>query len=263
MFKFININIKNVFDELKLDINFIFNEIIHIPSMNALKRKYKDYNPVSKFFTPFMYINIPILQLIVISSASYYIYKMYVHFSSGSLASTLLEIIGVSLYLTSMGLFVRKYIKLDDTQNSRIELLGIFIISVFICVLIIYFNFPISFLLLVPFFLAKYFFKHYSNVKFSPRDKFKNALVQTLYAQSDRIKDLYAKKMFVSGFYSEFVLKQWLVVVIYSLVNTDVHESVLILHYGIMHIGFNIWNRTIGVLFGNESPVNNDNEDFK
>ena len=57
MFKFININIKNVFDELKLDIKFIFNEIIHIPSMNALKRKYKDYNPVSKFFTPFMYIN--------------------------------------------------------------------------------------------------------------------------------------------------------------------------------------------------------------
>jgi hypothetical protein len=69
--------------------------------------------------------------------------------------------------------------------------------------------------------------------------------------------------MFVSGFYSEFVLKQWLVVVIYSLVNTDVHESVLILHYGIMHIGFNIWNRTIGVLFGNKFPVNNDNEDFK
>jgi hypothetical protein len=44
MFKFININIKNVFDELKLDIKFIFNEIIHIPSMNALKRKYKDYS---------------------------------------------------------------------------------------------------------------------------------------------------------------------------------------------------------------------------
>ena len=38
------------------------------------------------------------------------------------------------------------------------------------------------------------------------RDKFKNAVVQTVYAQSDRIKDLYAKKMFVSGFYSEFVL---------------------------------------------------------
>ena len=55
--------------------------------------------------------------------------------------------------------------------------------------------------------------------------------------------------------------------VIYSLVNTDVHESVLILHYGIMHIGFNICNRTIGVLFGsvfnNEFSVNNDNEDFK
>ena len=80
---------------LKLDIKFIFNEIIHIPSLNSLKFKYKDYNPVFKFFIPFMYINIPVLQLIVISSASYYIYKMYVHFSSGSLASTLLEIIGI------------------------------------------------------------------------------------------------------------------------------------------------------------------------
>ena len=55
--------------------------------MNSLKSKYKNYNPVN--------INIPVLQLIVISSASYYIYKMYVHFSSGSLASTLLEIIGL------------------------------------------------------------------------------------------------------------------------------------------------------------------------
>ena len=133
--------------------------------------------------------------------------------------------------------------------------MGLFIISVFICVLIIYFNFPISFLLFVPFSLAKYFFKHYSNVKFSPRDKFKNAVVQVVYAQSDRIKDLYAKKMFVSGFYSEFVLRQWLVVVIYSLVNTDAHESGLILHYGIMHIGFNICNRAIGVAFGNPRGV--------
>ena len=132
MSKFINIDIKKVFEEVKLDIKFIFNEIIHIPSLNSLKFKYKEYNPVFKFFIPFMYINIPVLQLIVISSASYYIYKMYVHFSSGSLASTLLEIIGISLYLTSMGLFVRKYIKLDDTQNSRIELLGIFIMSLFV-----------------------------------------------------------------------------------------------------------------------------------
>ena len=135
--------------------------------------------------------------------------------------------------------------------RKGIELLGLFIISVFICVLIIYFNFPISFLLFVPFFLAKYFFKHYSNVKFSP-DKFKNAVVQVVYAQSDRIKDLYAKKMFVSGFYSEFVLRQWLVVVIYSLVNTDAHESGLILHYGIMHIGFNMYR---AIAFGNPRGV--------
>ena len=59
------------------------------------------------------------------------------------------------------------------------------------------------------------------------------------YAQSDRIKDLYAKKMFVSGSYSEFVLRQWLVVVINSLVK-NAHESGINTTLWYHYIGFNI-----------------------
>lgn len=229
----------------------MFKDLIAIPSMKSLNTKYKDYNPVFKVFIPFAYIQTPLAQLFVVSSGAYFIYKAFVHWSSGALASPLLEVMFISLYLTSMGVFVTKYIKLGDKQNRYVELLGIFLMFVFICVLIIDFNMSITFLLFVPFSLIKYFLKHHTSVNLSPRDRFKNTVVQTVYAQSDRINVLYANKMFVSGFYSKFVLRQYLVVIVYYFVNIDVPESGLLLHYAIVHICFNMHNRMIGVLFGN------------
>jgi len=95
----------NFLQDFKSDMKRAYLLFRFIPSMDALRLKYKSYNPIIKVFLPFLYIQIPLLQLVVILSVSYLLYTCTVHFSSDMLGPTLIGIMCWSFYITSVRLF--------------------------------------------------------------------------------------------------------------------------------------------------------------
>lgn len=160
----------------------------------------------------------PILQLLIIISASYFFYVSILHFSSesGVLALTLLEISLASIYLTLVKLFLAKHVKLSS-HDKILEFLAIIIIFLFLCFSIIYFGTRTIILVIIPVLLIKYYFKYYSNNSFDLVNRLKdNVVAKTLSARTKRIDNLFSRTMFVSGFYNQFVSRQyWLILAYY------------------------------------------------
>jgi len=130
----------NFLQDFKSDMKRAYLLFRFIPSMDALRLKYKSYNPIIKLFLPFLYIQIPLLQLVVILSVSYLLYTCTVHFSSYMLGPTLIGIMCWSFYITSVRLFLNKYVNFSNKHNKALELLSILILFVFLCFSIVCFG---------------------------------------------------------------------------------------------------------------------------
>jgi hypothetical protein len=241
----------------KKDLISSYYDITDIPSLSDLRFKYKGYNPIIKSFIPFVYIKLPILQLLIILSASCFFYVSILHFSSGSgvLALTLLEISLASIYLTLVKFFVAKHVKLSHSHNKILDLLVIIIIFLFLCFSIIYFGTRTSILVIIPVLLIKYYFKYYPNNSFDFNRLKDNVVAKTLSARTKRIDNLFSRTMFVSGFYNQFVSRQYWLILAYYLTHENSYECFLLIQYGIFHICLNITNRSIAALFGNPRGV--------
>jgi hypothetical protein len=250
--------VKYLFNILKKDLINSYHDIVNIPSLSDLCIKYKRYNPIIKSFIPFVYIKLPILQLLIILSASCFFYVSILHFSSESevLALTLLEISLASIYLTLVKLFLAKHVKLSHSHDKILELLAIIIIFLFLCFSIIYFGTRTIILVIIPVLLIKYYFKYYSNNSFDLVSRLKdNVVAKTLSARTKRIDNLFSRTMFVSGFYNQFVSRQYWLIVAYYLTHETSYECFLLVQYGIFHICLNITNRSIAALFGNPRGI--------
>jgi hypothetical protein len=241
----------------KKDLISSYYDITDIPSLSDLRVQYKGYNPIIKSFIPFVYIKLPILQLLIILSASCFFYVSILHFSSGSgvLALTLLEISLASIYLTLVKFFVAKHVKLSHSHNKILDLLVIIIIFLFLCFSIIYFGTRTSILVIIPVLLIKYYFKYYPNNSFDLNRLKDNVVAKTLSARTKRIDNLFSRTMFVSGFYNQFVSRQYWLILAYYLTHENSYECFLLIQYGIFHICLNITNRSIAALFGNPRGV--------
>jgi hypothetical protein len=169
--------------------------LLRIPSMNALRIKYRSYDPLIKVFVPFLYIQIPILQLVVILSVSRFLYTSTVHFSLDTLGPTLIGIMCWSFYITLVRLFLNKYVNLSNKHNKALELLTIFILFVFFCFSIVYFGTRLIILLLILFMLIKHYIKYYCNSFNLPNTLSENVVVKTLSSRSDRINNLFHNQM--------------------------------------------------------------------
>ena len=249
--------LKHFLNTLKKDLISTYYDLVNIPSLSDLRVKYKGYNPIIKSFIPFVYIKLPILQLLIILSASCFFYVSILHFSSGSgvLALTLLEISLASIYLTLVKFFVAKHVKLSHSHNKILDLLVIIIIFLFLCFSIIYFGTRTSILVIIPVLLIKYYFKYYPNNSFDLNRLKDNVVAKTLSARTKRIDNLFSRTMFVSGFYNQFVSRQYWLILAYYLTHENSYECFLLIQYGIFHICLNITNRSIAALFGNPRGV--------
>lgn len=245
----------NFLQDFKSDIKAAYLLFRFIPSMDALRLKYKSYNPIIKLFLPFLYIQIPLLQLVVILSVSYLLYTCTVHFSSDMLGPTLIGIMCWSFYITSVRLFLNKYVNLSNKHNKALELLSILILFVFLCFSILCFGTRWIILLLILFMLIKHYIKYYSNSFNLPNRLSENVVVKTLSSRNDRINNLFNNQMFISGFYNQFVTSQYLLIVAYYLTHENSYECHLLMQYGIWHICFNLINRAIAASFGNPRGV--------
>jgi hypothetical protein len=194
---------------------------------------------------------------LIILSASCFFYVSILHFSSGSrvLALTLLEISLASIYLTLVKFFVAKHVKLSHSHNKILDLLVIIIIFLFLCFSIIYFGTRTSILVIIPVLLIKYYFKYYPNNSFDLNRLKDNVVAKSLSARTKSIDNLFSRTMFVSGFYNQFVSRQYWLILAYYLTHENSYECFLLIQYGIFHICLNITNRSIAALFGNPRGV--------
>ena len=113
---------KNYIQRSLSDVKETYFSIRRISGYKSLCLKYKNYNPLVKSFLPFIYIQVPLLQLLVILSVSYSIYIAIVHFSSGALSSTLIGIMCWSLYISLAHIFFNALRRLKYLTVSYREL---------------------------------------------------------------------------------------------------------------------------------------------
>ena len=116
------------------------------------------------------------------------------------LRTTLIGIMCWSFYITSVRLFLNKYVNFSNKHDKALELLTILILFVFFCFSIVYFGTRLIILLLILFMLIKHYIKHYSNSFNLPNTLSENVVVKTLSSRNERIKNLFNNQMFISGF---------------------------------------------------------------
>ena len=147
-----------------------------------------------------MYIQIPLLQLVVILSVSYFLYTFTVHFSSGMLRTTLIGIMCWSFYITSVRLFLNKYVNFSNKHDKAFRVVNDIYIIRFFLLLIVYFGTRLIILLLILFMLIKHYIKHYSNSFNLPNTLSENVVAKLFLHENERIKNLFNNQMFISGF---------------------------------------------------------------